>query len=114
VETMKISTSVDEKGIALVEIEGEIDARTAGDLDKALSDLLAQGHSRLVLDFIRLDYVSSAGLRALLRAQRAARDLGGEVRLFGLNDHVLRVFEMAGFNQMLRLADTDQEAVEGW
>jgi len=111
---MNISTSVDGKGIALVEIEGEIDARTAADLDKALSDLLAQGHSRLVLDFTQLGYISSAGLTALLRAQRAARDLGGEVRLFGLNDHVLKVFEMAGFNQMLSLADTHQEAVEGW
>jgi serine/threonine-protein kinase RsbW len=113
-KTMNITTSVDEKGTALVEVEGELDARTAGDLDKALSDLLTQGHSRLALDFTHLSYISSAGLRALLRAQRAARDLGGEVRLFGLNDHVLRVFEMAGFHQMLGIAATYQEAVEGW
>jgi len=113
-KTMKISTSVDEKETVLVEIEGELDARTAGDLDKALSDLLAQGHSQLVLDFTQLAYISSAGLRALLRAQRAARDLGGEVRLFGLNDHVLGVFQMSGFHQMLRITATHQEAIEGW
>jgi len=111
---MKISTSVDERGTALVEVEGEVDAHTAGDLDKALSDLLAQGHSRLVLDFTRLDYISSAGLRTLLRAQQAARKFGGEVRLFGLNDHVLKVFEMAGFHRMLRIAATREEALEGW
>jgi len=112
---MKVSISVDEKGIALVEIEGEIDARTAGDLDKALSDLLAQGRSRLVLDFTRLDYISSAGLRALLRAQRAARDLGGEVRLFGLNAHVHEVFKMVGFDRVLRVAATYEEVMEeGW
>jgi anti-sigma B factor antagonist len=111
---MNITTSVDEKSIALVEVEGELDARTASDLDEALGDLLTQGHSRLVLDFTQLAYISSAGLRALLRAQRAARDLGGGVRLFGLNDHVLRVFEMAGFHQMLSIAATYQEAAEGW
>jgi anti-sigma B factor antagonist len=111
---MNITTSVDERGIALVEIEGEIDARTAGDLDKALSDLLAQGRGRLVLDCTRLGYISSAGLRAILRAHQAARSLGGETRLFGLNPYVLKVFEMAGFDQMLRIAATRQEAVEGW
>ncbi len=111
---MNLTTSIDEKGIALVNIEGEIDARTAGDLDKALSDLLAQRHSRLVLDFTQLDYISSAGLRALLRAQQAARDLEGEVRLFGLNTYVLKVFKMAGLTRMLHTAATHQEAIEGW
>jgi anti-sigma B factor antagonist len=111
---MDITTSIDEEAFALVAITGELDARTAGDLDKALAELLAQEHSRVVLDFTRLAYISSAGLRTLLRAQRAARDLGGEVRLFGLNDHVLRVFEMAGFHQMLRIADSHDEAVEDW
>jgi anti-sigma B factor antagonist len=111
---MNITTSVDKKGIALVEVEGEMDARTSGDLDKALSDLLAQGHSRLVLDCTRLGYISSAGLRALLRAHKAAHDLKGEVRLFGLNTYVLKVFEMVGFNRMLRIAANYQEATEGW
>ena len=111
---MNITTSIDEKDVALVAVEGELDARTAGDLDKALGDLLTEGHSRLVLDFSHLAYISSAGLRTLLRAQRAARDLAGEVRLFGLNDHVLRVFEMAGFHQMLHISDTYQKAAEGW
>jgi len=111
---MNITTSIDEKETALVEVEGELDARTAGDLDKALGDLLTQGRSRLVLDFTQLAYISSAGLRTLLRAQRAARDLGGEVRLFGLNDHVLGVFQMSGFHQMLRIADTYQKAAEDW
>ena len=111
---MDITTSIEQKAFALVAIAGELDARTAGDLDRALGDLLTQEHSRIVLDFTRLAYISSAGLRTLLRAQRAARDLGGEVRLFGLNDHVQRVFEMAGFHQMLRIADSRQKAVEDW
>ena len=111
---MKISTSVTENGIVLLEVEGEVDAHTAPRLDKALNDLLAQGHSRLVLDASQMEYISSAGLRVLLFAQREARQLGGEVRLFGLNAQVRRVFEIAGFDELLHISDTRQEAMEGW
>jgi anti-sigma B factor antagonist len=111
---MKISKPVDERGISVLEVEGEVDAHAAGDLDKALSDLLGQGQSRLVLDFSNVGYISSAGLRILLRAQQKARALGGEVRLFGLNEFVLQVFEMAGFDQLLRIAATLQEVMENW
>jgi len=105
---------VTENGVALLEVEGEVDAHTARKLDKALKDLLAQGHSRLVLDASQIKYISSAGLRVLLSAQREARQLGGEVRLFGLSAQVRRTFEMAGFGQLLYVSDTRQEAMEGW
>jgi len=111
---MRLSTSVDEQGVTLIEVQGEVDAHTSGDLDKALGDLLAQKQSRLVLDFSQVGYVSSAGLRALLRAQQKTRKLGGEVRLFGLSPFVRQVFELAGFDRLLRIAATRQEAVAGW
>jgi anti-anti-sigma factor len=111
---MKISTSIQDNGAALLAVEGEVDAATAGDLDKALGDWLAQGRNRLILDFSQVNYISSAGLRVLLRAQQKAHELGGDVRLFGPNAHVLKVFVMAGFDQILRLTATLQEAQEGW
>jgi anti-sigma B factor antagonist len=111
---MKITTSVDELGVTLLEVQGEVDAHTSGDLDKALGELLAQNHSRLVLDFSQVGYVSSAGLQALLRAQQKARALGGEVRLFGLSPFVRHVFEMAGFDRLLHIAATRQEAMANW
>jgi stage II sporulation protein AA (anti-sigma F factor antagonist) len=111
---MKISTSDAENGVVMLEVEGEVDAHTARKLDKALNDLLAQGHSRLVLDASQIGFISSAGLRAILFAHREALQHGGEVRLFGLNAQVRRVFEMAGFDESLHLSDTRQEALEGW
>jgi anti-anti-sigma factor len=58
--------------------------------------------------------MSSAGLRVLLYAQREALQLGGEVRLFGANAQVRRVFELAGFERLLSIRDTRQEAMEDW
>ena len=106
------SSAADE--VILIEIEGQVDAHTARKLDKTLSDLLAQGHSRLVLDASHMGFISSAGLRVITFAQREAQQQGGEVRLFGLNAQVRRVFEMAGLEECLHLSHTRQEAMEGW
>ena len=111
---MEISTSVTKDGIAQLEVEGEVDAHTSRELDRALKDLLAQGHCRLVFDASRTGYISSAGLRVILFAHREARQLGGEVRVFGPSAQVRRLFEIAGFDELLRISDTREEAVEGW
>lgn len=111
---MKISTSVTENGAVLLEVEGEVDAHTAYLLGKTLTDLLAQGQGRLVLDASRMEYISSTGLRVLLDAQREARQLGGEVRLLGPSAPVRRVIELAGFEKLLHISDNRQEAMENW
>lgn len=111
---MKISKSVSENGIGILEVEGDLDADTARELGKALSDLLAQGVSRLVLDVTSMTFISSVGLRTVLCAHLEALDLGGEVRLFGLNPQVERIFEIAGFNEILHVSGTRREALEGW
>jgi anti-anti-sigma factor len=111
---MKITTSVIEDGIVLLEVAGEINAHSAPRLNETLSDWLARGHSRVVLNASHIEHMSSAGLRVLLCAQREARKLGGEVRLFGPNARVRRVIEMAGFEKLLFIGNTRQEAVEDW
>jgi anti-sigma B factor antagonist len=111
---MKILTSNTESGVVLIELEGEIDAHTARELDRALEGLLAQGHRRLVLDASQVGFVSSAGLRALSFAQQEAQRQGGEVRVFGLRAEVRRVFEMTGLDEYLLLSETRQGSMEGW
>jgi stage II sporulation protein AA (anti-sigma F factor antagonist) len=111
---MKVITSSAENGVILIEVEGEVDAHTAHKLDKALNDQLAQGHSQLVLDASGMGYISSAGLRAIIFAQRELDQRGGQVRVCGLNAQVRRIFEMAGLDECLHLSDTRREAMEGW
>lgn len=111
---MNISTALVENEVVLVEVEGEIDAHTARTLDETLNDLLARGHSRLLLDASQMGFISSAGLRAIMFAQRELDQRGGQVRLCGLNAAVRRVFEMAGLDEVLHLSDTRQEALQGW
>ena len=111
---MKISTSVTRDEIVLVEIEGEIDAHTSRELDRTLGELLDQGRSRFVLDASLMSFISSAGLRSIMFAQREAHQRGGQVRVCGLNAQTRRVFEIAGLDEALHLSDTCPEAMEGW
>jgi anti-sigma B factor antagonist len=111
---MKVSTFPSENGVYLLEVTGSVDAYTTPTLDKALHDLLSQGYSRLLLDASQIDFMSSAGLRALTSAQREARRLGGEVRLFGPSAQIRTVFEMSGLDHLFCVAGTREQAMEGW
>jgi anti-anti-sigma factor len=111
---MKVSTSLVKDKVVLLEVEDEVDAYTALELDRVLKDLLLQGHLRLLLDASKMSFISSAGMRAITFAQREAQQQGGEVRVFGLNAQVRRVFEMACLDEFLHFSDTRQEAMEGW
>ena len=111
---MEISTSDAQNEVAVIEVRGDVDAYTARDLDRTLSDLLAQGRWKLVIDASRMGFISSAGLRAVLYAHREALSRGGEVRLFGPSEAVHRAFALAGFDEYLRMSDTRQEALQGW
>ena len=111
---MKILTSREGDEAVLIEVRGELDAHTVRKFEQTLNDLLAQGHSRLVLDASQMSFISSAGLRVIMFAQREVDKRDGQVRVCGLNAPARRIFEMAGLDEVLHLSDALQEALEGW
>jgi anti-sigma B factor antagonist len=111
---MRVSTSVGDDQVAVMEVKGEVDAHTADELERALKDVLERGHLRVLLDATLMTYISSSGLRVIAVAHREAARQGGGVRLFGLKPQVRRAFEIAGFDEFLRLNETREEAMEGW
>jgi anti-anti-sigma factor len=110
---VELSTEVTQ-GIGRLELEGELDAHVAGDLDQAIHGLLGRGCVRLILGFAAVSFISSAGLRVLLVAQRAAQRGGGEIRLHSLTPTVRKVFELTGFDRVVKLCASPEEAAEGW
>ncbi len=85
-----------------VEIEGRIDTLTAPELDKELSGEYS-GLNELVLDVSQVDYISSAGLRVLLLAQRTMNKQG-KMTVTGANQDIIDIFEATGFDDILTLA----------
>ena len=80
-------------------LEGRLDTTTSPDLEEALAASL-DGVTALVFDFARLDYLSSAGLRVLLSAQKRM-NRQGSMKLVRVNDAVKEVFEITGFSDFL-------------
>ena len=79
-------------------IEGRLDTVTAPQLEAELKDL--EDAEKLRFDFARLDYISSAGLRVLLSAQKMMAGKGG-MKVTNVNDIVSEVFEVTGFADIL-------------
>lgn len=88
-----------ENGKVLMKIEGRIDTTTAPELEKAIN---GEGDELkdLVLDFNGVDYISSAGLRVLLTAQKKM-NAQGSMELRSVSEAVMDVFEMTGFADIL-------------
>jgi anti-sigma B factor antagonist len=96
---------------AVVEVEGEVDAHTAGDLDGRLFEVLTSDRSKLAIGLGGVTYVSSAGLGALWRAHQEATRRGGGVRLYSVPERVARVLAMAGLDQVILSTATRDEAI---
>ncbi len=82
-----------------IALNGRLDTRTTPELE-AQMDLTEV--KELILDFKELEYVSSAGLRLLLKAQKQMNEQGG-MKLINVNEMVMEVFEVTGFSSVLKI-----------
>ena len=83
----------------LFKLEGRIDTTTAPELEKAINNE-GEALKSLVLDFKGVDYISSAGLRVLLSAQKKM-NVQGSMELINVSEDVMDILEMTGFADIL-------------
>ena len=86
----------------VIELSGRLDTSTAPILDKTISEDISE-NTNLVLDLKGLEYISSAGLRVLLSAQKRMQK-NGSMKLKNVCEEVMDVFEMTGFADILSFA----------
>jgi anti-sigma B factor antagonist len=82
-------------------LNGRLDTATAPELEKELASAL-KGVSELTLDFAALDYISSAGLRVLLSAQRTMSKQGS-MKIKNVNEIIMEIFVVTGFSDILTI-----------
>jgi anti-sigma B factor antagonist len=100
------------KHVDIVSVNGRIDSATAPEFDNALKGLLEHGRKRIVLDFAGLDYISSAGLRAMLSALKSAKNGGGNLVLVKTNDRIRDTLSLVGFQTLFLQFDDVVDAVD--
>lgn len=84
-----------------MKLGGRLDTTTAPELEKAFEENMDVSKD-LVLDMKELEYISSAGLRVLLAAQKKMNQ-SGKMKLTGVSDEVMEVFEITGFSDILTI-----------
>lgn len=90
-----------ENGNATFALEGRLDTVTAPELEKELRESL-EGVRELTLDFSKLEYISSAGLRVLLAAQKLMNQQGS-LKVTNVNETIMEIFEVTGFSDILTI-----------
>ena len=97
---MTINKTLNGSALTIV-LEGRLDTTTAPELEAELKQSLS-GITALTMDFEKLDYISSAGLRVLLSAQKIMAKQGS-MKIIHANEMIMEVFEVTGFIDILTI-----------
>lgn len=97
---MTIEKKIDSDALTFV-VSGRLDTQTAPELEKEI-DSAIMGIKDLTFDMTGLEYVSSAGLRVILKAQKIM-NLQGSMKLTGVNESIMEVFDITGFLDILTI-----------
>ncbi|MCC6260414.1 MAG: STAS domain-containing protein [Anaerolineales bacterium] len=108
---MEITTQEFKHG-DLVAVKGRVDSATAPEFAKALEKLNENGRFKIAVEMSGLEYMSSAGFRALLACQRNCKKYNrGELVLVQVPDRIREALELAGFTELFKTFDNSVEAV---
>ncbi len=99
---MNISKTLQDQSIILY-IEGRIDTLSAPELEDYLRSILKKDNTQIVVDFAKVDYISSAGLRTFLIIKKLAEAKNKKLILQNMNQRVKQVFDITGFTSMFEV-----------
>jgi anti-sigma B factor antagonist len=100
--------------ILVIDIEGKLNTQTAVPALEELLQCLESSPGRVLISLAPLVFVSSAGLRVILRATRQVRGYGGELIVTGAQGVVKEVLEISGFDSLLDLYEDEAQAVRSF
>ena len=114
-ETFRVeSTSSEVSGskVVVLDIVGSVDSSVAKELEAAFMAALNDGSTWLVLGLSKMDYISSAGLRLLLKFRKQAIEAGGALKIAALQRDIREnVFDALGFSRLIDIYETAEEAL---
>ena len=111
--TLAIDTDI-RQSVSVMQVAGRVDSETAPELDTALTKLLADGRNKIILNLQHVEFLSSAGLRALVKALKGAQGSGGDVRLATVPESIRGILLTVGMMQMFKLFPNNEEAAAGF
>lgn len=98
-------------GLLIIDLAGRLDSNTSDEVDRVLTARIAEGAPKLLIDFQGVGYISSAGLRILLRCAKGMKASKGTLVLSSLDGSVFEVFEMSGLAKLFTFARTREDGI---
>lgn len=92
-----------EKGHDILLLKGEVDASNSVILDEAITKMVADGSSAILVDGTGLEYISSAGLGVFMSYLEDFQEKEIELKIYSLSDRVFEVFKILGLDQLIRI-----------
>lgn len=97
--------------ITVIDIKGRLDANTAPELQKKITEIVNQGEFNLIMKFTDLTYISSAGLRILITTVKMLKAEQGKLVLCEMQDSIYEVLKISGFTNIFNIQDNEQDAI---
>ncbi len=92
--------------IRIYRLKGRLDSNTSQGLESKIFQAISGGSKRIIVDFTDLNYISSDGLRVILKTTKAIKREDGQIMLCCMQDYVKEVFETAGIGSLLPMVAT--------
>jgi anti-sigma B factor antagonist len=97
--------------VDIVALIGAFDAASAPNLTNAVNKIVHAGQIDIVVDFSEVQFMSSAGLRAIVLSIKEARARGGDVRFAAISPSVGKIIQMSGLHNIIKIFPTVEEAL---
>jgi anti-sigma B factor antagonist len=96
----------------IISLQGRLDTTNYAILEKKLMELVDNNHDKILVECIRMDYISSSGLRILLMALKKITGMKGKFALCGLQENIQEIFEISGFTSIFEIHPSRMEALK--
>ena len=107
-------TKRQDEHIAILEINGELDAHTAFQLEQQFKTLIETEAYHIIVNCSNLEYIASAGLGVFMAYIENIRNLGGDIKLSNMTDGVYHVFDLLGFPSLYDIHRDESEALSSF
>ena len=97
--------------ISILYLEGFLDAHTSGTLENAFEKLINDKRSRVIVNFEKLTYISSAGLGVFMAYIENVRNNNGDIKLCNMSDKIFNIFDMLGFPVLFEIFKKEDSAL---
>ena len=103
-----------EDNILILKLKGRLDTNASMDFEQQVEEAIKFSKKNMILDFSELDYICSSGLRVIIQAAKKLKTLQGEVVLCCMEDYIMEVFEISGFDSFLKIFASKDEAINNF